>query len=88
MTGDKKYNICLSMKLRQMNFLMEYYHVDKDEFEQDSKNDRYILNTTVYNLTPVVGFCVQFGPDVEVYGSDDLKEAIKVYLEKLIDGLQ
>lgn len=87
MTGDKKYEISLSMKLRQMNFLMEYYHVDKDEFEQDSKNDRYILNTSVYNLVPVVGFCVQFGTDVEVYGSNDLKEAIKAYLEKLIDGL-
>lgn len=87
MTGDKKYEISLSMKLRQMNFLMEYYHIDKNVFEQDTANDRYLLNTTVYNLTPVVGFCVQFGTDIEVYGSNDLKEAIKAYLEKLIDGL-
>ena len=87
MTGDKKYQISLSMKLRQMNFLMEHYQIDKDVFRYDTANDRYILNEVVYNLAPVVGFCAHFGTEVEIYGSDELKKALTEHFEAILNGL-
>ena len=87
MTGDKKYEISLSMKLRQMNFLMEYYQIEKDVFEYDTANDRYILNEIVYNLAPVVGFCAYFGTEVEIFGSDELKKAIAEHFDTILNML-
>lgn len=87
MTGDKKYEISLSMKLRQMNFLMEYYQIEKDVFEYDTANDRYILNEIVYNLAPVVGFCAHFGTEVEIFGSDELKKAIAEHFDTILNML-
>ena len=87
MTGDKKYEISLSMKLRQMNFLMEYYQIDKEVFKYDTANDRYLLNEIVYNLAPVVGFCAHFGTEVEILGSDELKKAIAEHFDSILNML-
>ena len=89
--GGRSYHVRLRMDVGAKNYLMEEYScaekLPKEEFYQEEKNNKWILDTHVNGLGAVRRFYLGLADKIEIMDtedSDELKKEIAEYVRKQI----
>ena len=89
--GGRSYHVRLRMDVGAKNYLMEEYScaekLPKEEFYQEQKNNKRILDTHVNGLGAVRRFYLGLADKIEIMDtedSDELKKEIAEYVRKQI----
>lgn len=81
MSGDKKIDIRLRLKLQAKNALEEQYP-GITQYIKQYNDDSWTLETYTYNLNPLMSFYLSHAPYVEIIAAEGLKEAVMEYIKR------
>ena len=83
MSGEKKIDVRLRLKLQAMTALKEYYPGTSRYIRQDG-SDTWMLETFTYNLYPLMVFYLSHAQYVEIVDVKGLKEAVADYVKQYL----
>lgn len=83
MSGEKKIDVRLRLKLQAMTALKEYYPGISRYIRQDG-SDTWMLETFTYNLYPLMVFYLSHAQYVEIVDVKGLKEAVADYVKQYL----
>ena len=83
MSGEKKIDVRLRLKLQAMTALKEYYPGISRYIRQDG-SDTWMLETFTYNLYPLMVFYLSHAQYVEIIDAKGLKEAVADYVKQYL----
>lgn len=83
MSGEKKIDVRLRLKLQAVTALKEYYPGISRYIRQDG-SDTWMLETFTYNLYPLMVFYLSHAQYVEIIDAKGLKEAVADYVKQYL----
>lgn len=81
MSGDKKNNVKLRLKLQAKNDIEEYYP-GISQYIRQYNSDTWTLDTFTYNLYPLMVFYLSHAQYVEIVDAKGLREAVMEYVKQ------
>lgn len=86
MSGEKSIKCCLELDLFARNLLIEEYPKSKDDLKKTGDPNKWIYDTTVYNVAGIGRFVIGLANHVHIIEAPELKEYIRNYFKECLTG--
>ena len=86
MSGEKSIKCCLELDLFARNLLIEEYPKSKDDLKKTGDPNKWIYDTSVYNVAGIGRFVVGLVNHVHIIEAPELKEYIRNYFKECLTG--